>query len=240
MLVCWLGLARTDPGPIAVIMLQCMQIFAVGPVGALCSPFPLRSVRPPACRRLKHYRFLRPAATVKAVAKALRFVQLLPRQYADARTYNMLVRRGRAEEQLQPSFMLDACMVSRLQALVPGKHRARQPAHNLQASQPSLTGPALLARSCVCVRRLGTCATPCMWPTCCRWSEGCCAQFCLWGGRTMGVRFAGADGTQCSASADACLLTDHCPTAVHCRRLVSRWTRSCTPHSSQVRWLADC
>lgn len=41
--------------------------------------------------RLKHYRFLRPAASTKAVAKALRFVQLLPRKYVDARTYNMLV-----------------------------------------------------------------------------------------------------------------------------------------------------
>lgn len=110
MLVCWLGLARTEPGPMAVIMLQCMQIFAVGPVGALCSPFPLRSVRPPACRRLKHYRFLRPAATVKAVAKALRFVQLLPRQYADARTYNMLVRRGESRGAVA-AFVHAGCML---------------------------------------------------------------------------------------------------------------------------------
>lgn len=49
-------------------------------------------------RRLKHYRFLRPAASSKAVAKALRFVQLLPRQYADARTYNMLVRKRKRTE----------------------------------------------------------------------------------------------------------------------------------------------
>jgi pentatricopeptide repeat protein len=43
-------------------------------------------------RRLKHYRFLRPAASLKAVKQAMRFVQLLPRQYTDARTYNMLLR----------------------------------------------------------------------------------------------------------------------------------------------------
>lgn len=48
----------------------------------------------PACPRLKHYRFLRPAAAKRSVAKALRFVQLLPRQYADARTYNMLLKVG--------------------------------------------------------------------------------------------------------------------------------------------------
>lgn len=52
----------------------------------------VRAGRSDVLGRLKHYRFLRPAATVKAVAKALRFVQLLPRQYADARTYNMLLR----------------------------------------------------------------------------------------------------------------------------------------------------
>lgn len=45
---------------------------------------------PPLCR-LKHYRFLRPARTQRAVPAALRYVQLLPRQYADRRTYNMLL-----------------------------------------------------------------------------------------------------------------------------------------------------
>ena len=45
---------------------------------------------PPFCR-LKHYRFLRPARTQRAVPAALRYVQLLPRQYADRRTYNMLL-----------------------------------------------------------------------------------------------------------------------------------------------------
>jgi pentatricopeptide repeat protein len=57
------------------------------PAPTLCSPLP-----PCLSSRLKHYRFLRPAARRKAVKPALRFVQLLPRQYADARTYNMLLR----------------------------------------------------------------------------------------------------------------------------------------------------
>lgn len=52
-------------------------------------PTPPRPL-PPA--RLRHYRFLRPAASQCAVKQALRFVQLLPRQYVDARTYNMLLR----------------------------------------------------------------------------------------------------------------------------------------------------
>lgn len=50
----------------------------------------LRSVCWPICR-LKHRHFLRPAAERRAVKHAMRFVQLLPRRYADSRTYNMLV-----------------------------------------------------------------------------------------------------------------------------------------------------
>ena len=42
-------------------------------------------------RRLKHRHFLRTAADRCAVKQAMRFVQLLPRRYADTRTYNMLV-----------------------------------------------------------------------------------------------------------------------------------------------------
>lgn len=42
-------------------------------------------------RRLKHSEFLRAAARHRSVRHALRFVQLLPRQFVDARTYNMVV-----------------------------------------------------------------------------------------------------------------------------------------------------
>ncbi|KAI3428088.1 hypothetical protein D9Q98_006471 [Chlorella vulgaris] len=52
----------------------------------------IRASRTDVLAMLKHYRFLRPAASRNAVKQALRFVQLLPRQYVDARTYNMLLR----------------------------------------------------------------------------------------------------------------------------------------------------
>lgn len=41
--------------------------------------------------RLRHRHFLKAAAQRKAVKQAFRFVQVLPRQYVDTRTYNMLV-----------------------------------------------------------------------------------------------------------------------------------------------------
>ncbi len=41
--------------------------------------------------RLKHYKFLRPAQRQRSVRRAMRFVQLIPRQYVDPRTYNMLL-----------------------------------------------------------------------------------------------------------------------------------------------------
>ena len=41
--------------------------------------------------RIRHKDFLRPAKDHKAVSHAMRFVQLLPSQVTDARTYNMLV-----------------------------------------------------------------------------------------------------------------------------------------------------
>lgn len=47
-------------------------------------------VDPYSCR-LKHSDFLRAATEQASVRHALRFVQLLPRQFVDARTYNMLV-----------------------------------------------------------------------------------------------------------------------------------------------------
>ena len=66
------------------------------PFGSLLPPPPPALTIPATTarrrRRLKHYCFLRPAATHKSVKQALRFVQLLPRQYVDARTYNMLLR----------------------------------------------------------------------------------------------------------------------------------------------------
>ncbi len=49
-----------------------------------------RVLQPTSCR-LKHRHFLRTAADRCAVKQAMRFVQLLPRRYADTRTYNMLV-----------------------------------------------------------------------------------------------------------------------------------------------------
>ncbi|KAL4443545.1 hypothetical protein ABPG75_011282 [Micractinium tetrahymenae] len=52
----------------------------------------IRAGRSDVLSKLRHYRFLRPAASQRAVKQALRFVQLLPRQYVDARTYNMLLR----------------------------------------------------------------------------------------------------------------------------------------------------
>ena len=47
--------------------------------------------RGPLARRLQHKWFLRPAAELKAVKAAFRFVQLLPRRHTDARTYNMVL-----------------------------------------------------------------------------------------------------------------------------------------------------
>jgi len=41
--------------------------------------------------RVRHKDFLRRAADSKAVKQAFRFIQVLPREYVDARTYNMLV-----------------------------------------------------------------------------------------------------------------------------------------------------
>lgn len=51
----------------------------------------IRAGRKDALKMLKHYKFLRPAQRQKAVRRAMRFVQLLPRQFVDARTYNMLL-----------------------------------------------------------------------------------------------------------------------------------------------------
>lgn len=45
----------------------------------------------PCVFRLRHRHFLKAAAQRSAVKQAFRFVQVLPRQYVDARTYNMLV-----------------------------------------------------------------------------------------------------------------------------------------------------
>jgi hypothetical protein len=60
-------------------------------------------------RRLQHKHFLRQAAEQKAVREALRFVQVLPRRYADSRTYNMVVsvaaRAGDATAALQAADM---------------------------------------------------------------------------------------------------------------------------------------
>jgi pentatricopeptide repeat protein len=62
--------------------------------------------------KLLHNRFLRPAATQKAVFQAMRFVQLLPRQYVDARTYNMVLtvcaNAGDLRSALQVADMLQA------------------------------------------------------------------------------------------------------------------------------------
>ena len=41
--------------------------------------------------KLQHQRFLRPAADLRAVKQAMRFVQLMPRAFVDARTYNMVL-----------------------------------------------------------------------------------------------------------------------------------------------------
>eukprot|EP00887_Chlorella_sp_A99_P002066 scaffold18.g2066.t1 len=51
----------------------------------------IRAQRGDVLRMLQHKWFLRPAAARKAVKHAFRFVQLLPRQYTDARTYNMVL-----------------------------------------------------------------------------------------------------------------------------------------------------
>ena len=51
----------------------------------------IRAGRVDVLKQLKHYKFLRPAKRQRAVRAALRFVQLLPRQYADPRTYNMVL-----------------------------------------------------------------------------------------------------------------------------------------------------
>ena len=107
---------------------------------------------PPTTRRLKHYRFLRPAANARAVKQALRFVQLLPRQYADARTYNMLLTvrlgggggggggppgggGGRLEERACPARAPRA------------RARTHAPTH---ARTPSRTLPPVRARAQVC------------------------------------------------------------------------------------------
>ncbi len=82
--------------------------------------------------RLRHYRFLRPAASQRAVKQALRFVQLLPRQYVDARTYNMLLRvcarAGDLRNALHVADMLQAAglkMDSHLYTtLISGEHPA--------------------------------------------------------------------------------------------------------------------
>lgn len=62
--------------------------------------------------KLLHNRFLRPAATEKAVFQAMRFVQLLPRQYVDARTYNMVLtvcaNAGDLRSAMQVADMLQA------------------------------------------------------------------------------------------------------------------------------------
>lgn len=51
----------------------------------------IRAGRDDVLSRLKHYKFLRAAQRQRAVRSALRFMQLFPRQYVDARTYNMLI-----------------------------------------------------------------------------------------------------------------------------------------------------
>lgn len=51
----------------------------------------IRAGRKDVLKQLKHFKFLRPAAKMCAVRQALRFVQLLPREYVDTRTYNMLL-----------------------------------------------------------------------------------------------------------------------------------------------------
>lgn len=51
----------------------------------------IRAEREDALRMLKHFEFLRCAAKMKSVFHGMRFVQLFPRKFVDARTYNMLV-----------------------------------------------------------------------------------------------------------------------------------------------------
>ena len=51
----------------------------------------IRAGREDALRMFKHFEFLRCAAKMKSVFHGMRFVQLFPRKYVDARTYNMLV-----------------------------------------------------------------------------------------------------------------------------------------------------
>ena len=51
----------------------------------------IRAQRQDAVRMLKHYKFLRVAQRQRSVRRAMRFVQLLPRQFVDPRTYNMVI-----------------------------------------------------------------------------------------------------------------------------------------------------
>jgi pentatricopeptide repeat protein len=51
----------------------------------------IRAGREDALRMFKHFEFLRCAAKMKSVFHGMRFVQLFPRKFVDARTYNMLV-----------------------------------------------------------------------------------------------------------------------------------------------------
>ncbi|KAG7672854.1 hypothetical protein Ndes2526B_g08327 [Nannochloris sp. 'desiccata'] len=51
----------------------------------------IRAGRGDVLKMFKHYKFLRPAQRQRSVRRAMRFVQLIPRQFVDPRTYNMLL-----------------------------------------------------------------------------------------------------------------------------------------------------
>lgn len=72
----------------------------------------IRAKRADVLSRLRHCKFLRPAQRRAAVRKALRFVQLLPREYVDAKTYNMLLsvcaQAGDVKNALRVTDMLKA------------------------------------------------------------------------------------------------------------------------------------
>lgn len=72
----------------------------------------IRAQRADVLVRLRHCKFLRPAQRRAAVRKALRFVQLLPREYVDAKTYNMLLsvcaKAGDVKNALRVTDMLKA------------------------------------------------------------------------------------------------------------------------------------
>lgn len=132
----------------------------------------IRAGRSDVLATLRHYRFLRPAASMRAVKQALRFVQLLPRQYVDARTYNMLLRvcarAGDLRNALHVTDMLQAAGLKMdnilYTTLISGEEFACLPACLLLPA--CLPGCLQLCPPGVRVYRLHTCLGACLGLSC--------------------------------------------------------------------------